>query len=398
MKAEYAYYFIYPFVGLALLYTRRLLDTDTRQPDWNSVLKKYWPAGGILLGFAAVTSTNVSYWLVLMLLAGLAISIWLERDYRPARTLLLAIAPWAVCWLIGEFIAWIAPDFGKTYHDYFDASLGFSVIWFITFCFIAFRQKQELIKLQEERSQERDVEASLRRIEADQRRRIEERKAELEAQVLERTAEITRQKEELELALVELKATQNQLVHSEKMASLGELTAGIAHEIQNPLNFVNNFSEVSVELIDELTDERQKSDRDPELEAELLTDLRQNLQKISQHGGRASSIVRGMLQHSRASTGLREPTDLNVLADEYLRLAYHGLRAKDKTFNAQFSTDLDPNLGLVTVIAQDIGRVLLNLFTNAFYGRSSATEESACRQDRVSACCPNTNPMQRWKS
>ena len=165
----------------------------------------------------------------------------------------------------------------------------------------------------------------------------------------------------------ELKATQNQLIQTEKMASLGELTAGIAHEIQNPLNFVNNFSEVSIELIDELTQEQTKPQRDVELEAELLNDLKQNLQKISHHGGRASSIVRGMLQHSRASSGQREPTDLNALADEYLRLAYHGLRAKDKTFNAELKTDFGLGLEKVPVIPQDMGRVLLNLFNNAFY-------------------------------
>ncbi|MFD2572916.1 tetratricopeptide repeat protein [Spirosoma soli] len=165
----------------------------------------------------------------------------------------------------------------------------------------------------------------------------------------------------------ELKAAQSQLIQSEKMASLGELTAGIAHEIQNPLNFVNNFSEVSIELLDELAQEQAKPARDPDLEAELLTDLKQNLEKISHHGGRASSIVRGMLQHSRASSGQREPTDLNALADEYLRLAYHGLRAKDKTFNAELITHFDTSLGKVNVAPQEFGRVLLNLFNNAFY-------------------------------
>ncbi|WP_460985310.1 tetratricopeptide repeat-containing sensor histidine kinase [Spirosoma fluminis] len=165
----------------------------------------------------------------------------------------------------------------------------------------------------------------------------------------------------------ELKATQNQLVQTEKMASLGELTAGIAHEIQNPLNFVNNFAEVSIELIDELAQEQTQPQPDTQLEAELLEDLKQNLQKISHHGGRASSIVRGMLQHSRASSGQREATDLNALADEYLRLAYHGLRAKDKTFNAKLVTDFDASIGSISLVPQDMGRVLLNLFTNAFY-------------------------------
>ncbi|GAB4007270.1 hypothetical protein GCM10028808_10700 [Spirosoma migulaei] len=180
--------------------------------------------------------------------------------------------------------------------------------------------------------------------------------------------EIQIQRDQTNQALAELKSTQNQLIHSEKMASLGELTAGIAHEIQNPLNFVNNFSEVSTELVQELQEERKKgADRDEELEDELLTDLSNNLQKISQHGNRASGIVKGMLEHSRKSTGRKERTDLNALADEYLRLAYHGLRAKDKTFNAVLKTDFDASLGQISMIPQDIGRVLLNLFTNAFY-------------------------------
>ena len=176
-----------------------------------------------------------------------------------------------------------------------------------------------------------------------------------------------RANEQLKRQQEELKTAQSQLIQAEKMASLGELTAGIAHEIQNPLNFVNNFSDVSTELVDELMDEHQKPDRDAELERELLADLKQNLQKINHHGNRASSIVKGMLQHSRASNGQRELTDLNALSNEYLRLAYHGLRAKDKTFNAELITKLDPTLGPVNVVAQDIGRVLLNLFTNAFY-------------------------------
>lgn len=169
--------------------------------------------------------------------------------------------------------------------------------------------------------------------------------------------------------LSSLRTTQNQLIQSEKMASLGELTAGIAHEIQNPLNFVNNFSEVSIELIDEVKEEKlkNKGERDEELETELLSDISQNLQKISHHGKRADSIVKGMLQHSRASSSTKEPTDINKLADEYLRLAYHGLRSKDQSFNAELLTDFDTTIPLVDVVPQDIGRVLLNLFTNAFY-------------------------------
>jgi len=181
--------------------------------------------------------------------------------------------------------------------------------------------------------------------------------------------EAVRQKDEIERALNQLKVTQSQLIQSEKMASLGELTAGIAHEIQNPLNFVNNFSEVNTELIKEIQDERRKTQdqRDEKLEDELLQDIVQNQEKINHHGKRAADIVKGMLQHSRSSSGVKEPTYINALADEYLRLAYHGLRAKDKSFNATMKTDFDATIGNINIIPQDMGRVILNLITNAFY-------------------------------
>ncbi|HMK05821.1 MAG TPA: ATP-binding protein [Ferruginibacter sp.] len=169
----------------------------------------------------------------------------------------------------------------------------------------------------------------------------------------------------LEKTLTDLRSTQTQLIQSEKMASLGELTAGIAHEIQNPLNFVNNFSEVSSELVEEMNTELDKGDID-EAKA-IASDVKQNLEKINHHGKRADAIVKGMLQHSRASSGQKEPTDINALTDEYLRLAYHGLRAKDKSFNATLKTDYDESIGNINIIPQDIGRVILNLITNAFY-------------------------------
>ncbi|HEY6975476.1 MAG TPA: ATP-binding protein [Chitinophagaceae bacterium] len=178
------------------------------------------------------------------------------------------------------------------------------------------------------------------------------------------------QKSKVEQTLEELKATQAQLIQSEKMASLGELTAGIAHEIQNPLNFVNNFSEISVELAGELKEKLNGIElpaSDKENIEMIIDDLVQNQQKINHHGKRADSIVKGMLQHSRTSTGQKELTDINELLDEYLRLSYHGLRAKDKTFNATLQTDFDENVGKINIISQDIGRVFLNLFTNAFY-------------------------------
>ncbi|HVW14920.1 MAG TPA: ATP-binding protein [Mucilaginibacter sp.] len=184
--------------------------------------------------------------------------------------------------------------------------------------------------------------------------------------VLKRQNEqIETQRRDLEKTVSDLKTTQKQLIQSEKMASLGELTAGIAHEIQNPLNFVNNFSEVNTELIDEM---EQQIDKGNLAEVRSLAeDIKANQEKISQHGKRADFIVKGMLQHSRASTGEKQETNLNVLADEFFKLSFHGLRAKDKSFNAEMATHFDPNLPKVNVVQQDIGRVLLNLINNAFY-------------------------------
>ena len=162
-----------------------------------------------------------------------------------------------------------------------------------------------------------------------------------------------------------LKRAQAQLIQSEKMASLGELTAGIAHEIQNPLNFVNNFSEINKEFLEEMKDEIDKGHLN-EAKA-IANNVIENAEKISHHGKRADAIVKGMLQHSRTSTAVKEPTDINKLADEYLRLAYHGLRAKDKSFNATLKTGYDENIGNIDIVPQDIGRVILNLITNAFY-------------------------------
>jgi two-component system, NtrC family, sensor kinase len=188
----------------------------------------------------------------------------------------------------------------------------------------------------------------------------------LETQVNERTSELNQ-------SLTHLKQTQTQLIQSEKMASLGELTAGIAHEIQNPLNFVNNFSEVNKELIAELKTEIKKGNTE-EVNS-IADDIEANEQKINHHGKRADAIVKGMLQHSRSSTGVKELTDINALADEYLRLAFHGLRAKDKDFNTIMKTDFDASIGKINIIPQDIGRVLLNLYNNAFYALNEKSKQ-----------------------
>ncbi|MEO8766679.1 MAG: ATP-binding protein [Ginsengibacter sp.] len=187
------------------------------------------------------------------------------------------------------------------------------------------------------------------------------------AQLEQQQNQTDQQRAKAEQALAELKSTQAQLIQSEKMASLGQLTTGIAHEIQNPLNFINNFSEVNKELIEELEEERKKESHDFKNENDIFNSIKKNEEKIIFHGRRADAIVKGMLQHSRISTGIKEPTEINKLADEYLRLAYHGLRAKNKSLDATLKTDYDDSIGKISIIPQDIGRVLLNLYNNAFY-------------------------------
>jgi signal transduction histidine kinase len=194
----------------------------------------------------------------------------------------------------------------------------------------------------------------------------------------------------LEKTLTDLKTTQAQLIQSEKMASLGELTAGIAHEIQNPLNFVNNFSEVNDELLKELKTEADKGNLE-EVKA-IAKDIGFNSEKINHHGKRADAIVKGMLQHSGSGSGKKELTDINALADEYLRLAYHGLRAKDKSFNATMKTDFDASIGNIKIIPQDIGRVILNLINNAFYAVDEKKKQNPVEYEpTVSVCTKKTN-------
>ncbi|HKJ79888.1 MAG TPA: two-component regulator propeller domain-containing protein [Prolixibacteraceae bacterium] len=206
------------------------------------------------------------------------------------------------------------------------------------------------------------------------RRLIERERQKTRDKELEQAKEIEKAYHNLEVAHDSLKSTQSQLIQSEKMASLGELTAGIAHEIQNPLNFVNNFSEVNYELLDDLKEAIANNDK-AEIEA-IFNDLKENESKVTSHGKRAESIVKGMLMHSRGSSGKKEPTDINALADEYLRLSYHGYRAKDKSFNADFKLEADESLPKVDVVPQDIGRVLLNLINNAFYAVAKRAKEN----------------------
>ncbi|MER0439848.1 ATP-binding protein [Emticicia sp. W12TSBA100-4] len=329
----------------------KILETKTRDHRLHTILNFAWLGMMLLSMLINLMGYETSYSTIICLTVLFAVQR--SKGFPPARMLSIAFVPAAIVYLINDFFLFLTPNFFKDNKDYFDTARGFAFMWVLGFTIYAQRQAQRDKVVRDKAEAERRI--------------IEAKKQELEYQVAERTAELTQQKESLELALEELKTTQNQLIQAEKMASLGELTAGIAHEIQNPLNFVNNFSEVSVELCQELQEELDKEDFDKTYIAEILRDISQNQQKITHHGQRAASIVRGMLQHSRASNGQKELTDINALADEYLRLSYHGLRAKDKTFNADFKTDLDPNLPKIEVIPQDFGRVLLNIINNAFY-------------------------------
>ena len=239
-------------------------------------------------------------------------------------------------------------------------------------CYLALRYSKANTSLEQQLVQVKNLSEENVRREQERQQLLATQNEMLEQQVKQRTTEITAQKETLEHTLKELRSAQAQLVQSEKMASLGELTAGIAHEIQNPLNFVNNFSEVNKELIEEVKSEKRKdkSERNEELERQLLNDIEQNLEKIWHHGKRADDIVKGMLLHSQKSSGQKEPTDINKLADEYVRLAYHGLHAKDKSLGADIKTEFDSSIGKINVVPQDIGRVILNLLNNAFYAVS----------------------------
>ncbi|GAB3535894.1 hypothetical protein GCM10027443_25470 [Pontibacter brevis] len=290
-----------------------------------------------------------------------------EPDFSQFKPYILANYPLVIAGIVNSFVQLALPDFYERWEGYFDFAIVGTFIWIFARWANSKKQQQAL-------------------------KFAEDRKAELELLVSERTAELTLQKEALQETVKELKVTQAQLIQQEKLASLGELTAGIAHEIQNPLNFVNNFSELSIELVEELQEGPLQKLSEPEKEyvGELMRDLTQNLQKINHHGKRADSIVKGMLQHTRVSTGQKELTDVNALAEEYLRLSYHGLRAKDKSFYAKLETHFDNSLPKLEVVPQDIGRVLLNLLNNAFYAvkqKKSQTEDVNYQaQVQVSTC------------
>ena len=332
-------YFLASFLLIRRLI--RAIKLSVVFPKWRNLLRIASWGIWLLYIFCVASFIDTARDLIgSLILLGILYYINKEKDFQSQKPYINANLPLVVMGFVNGITELVAPGFYDKYDNYFQWATIATFVWIFGRWATSKKQEEEL------------------RISA-------ERRAELESLVKERTVELSKQKDELEETVKELKSTQSQLIQSEKMALLGELTAGIAHEIQNPLNFVNNFSEVSVELLEELKEEAGAGNKEEVIA--IAGDLAQNLEKILHHGKRADNIVKGMLQHSRAGSGQKEPTDINTLADEYLRLAYHGLRAKDKSFNAELVTHLDKTLPKINMVPQDIGRVLLNLLTNAFY-------------------------------
>src|SRR6187402_1544690 len=357
----------FDFILLLIVFShlRRTLQSKILLPQIDKYLfLGFWFSLVLLItGILSHSSRDITAWIAHAILFTLIYFCLTQKEFKSVKSFIYSILPFVAVNFIDDLTKLINSSFRDEWDNYFDTATVFSIVWFFAMFFITRKQRKDM---EIERLKAVELEKEFEKSEI--------LKAKLEKQVAERTAEILGQKEELQKALNKLKATQVQLIQSEKMASLGELTAGIAHEIQNPLNFVNNFSEVSSELLDEMNVEIIKGDF--EEVKNIANDIKKNLEKINYHGKRADSIVKGMLQHSRASSGQKELTNINKLADEYLRLAYHGLRAKDKNFNADLISDFDENLPRINVLPQEIGRVLLNLFTNAFYATHQKQKKS----------------------
>ncbi len=336
-------------------YLRKSLRKLSPDPKWDQLFT-YSMYGIVVLAIIEIifTTSSVTIWIWHAFLLSLAAVIFKNKIFDFAKKTLYAVLPLILLAFLSDLGKLIRPAFYHQINSYIDFAFCVAITWMIA---TLIKSNKERKALETERKKTKEEEERSKFIAA--------QKDKLEILVNERTAELVRQKEDLQHTLTELRDTQAQLIQSEKMASLGELTAGIAHEIQNPLNFVNNFSEINTELMAEMKNELTAGNR--QLAIEIANDIIENEKKINHHGKRADAIVKGMLQHSRKSSGTKEPTDINALADEYLRLAYHGLRAKEKSFNATMKTDFDESMGKINIGAQDIGRVILNLINNAFY-------------------------------
>ncbi|NIJ52838.1 sensor histidine kinase [Dyadobacter arcticus] len=345
---------------------RHFLRISQQYPRWNKVI--IWTSFVYLLTElaylfvmdSATYAVRYAFYIAvgvpqILLMGGICITliIGVIKNRGVSRIFAIGALPFVLIWLVNVLFQTHYPEISTFANNLFIPALVWTVV---VNCWILFGRFRDL--LNENAQQVLEKERLEHEKETQRLELLAQQKVFLEQQVAERTAELSQ-------SLDHLKTTQNQLIQAEKMASLGELTAGIAHEIQNPLNFVNNFSEVSVELIAELKEELSAGRLEDV--AAIADDLDQNMGKINHHGKRADNIVKGMLQHSQSSSSEKEPTDINALADEYFKLSYHGLRAKDTNFNAELITHFDQSLPKVNAIPQDLGRVLLNMINNAFY-------------------------------
>jgi two-component system NtrC family sensor kinase len=391
------YIIVYNSTFLLMVYfIRSLLNTRILLPRWDRFLNRLnyavlivgylnyispylFPSINDPIVYRLISILWIGLSIVLMACVLLTFGIILKRGDGSNKILMRLILPafciWCVGWSInilygGLGLVSISVNFTQWLDTWWNFIESVCLCWLVL--------SYSWILLQRFRKLQNRIAQQVIEKEKEKTALIEQKKIELETTVEERTAE-------LKLSLETLKSAQHQLIQSEKMASLGELTAGIAHEIQNPLNFVNNFSEVNKELIDEASQAMKAGNINNAME--LLSSLRDNEEKINNHGKRADSIVKGMLQHSRTSSGQKEPTDLNALADEYVRLSYHGIRAKDKSFNATIKTEFDPTIRGINIVRQEIGRVLLNLCNNAFNAVSDKTKSrSPGYEPGVSVC------------
>ncbi len=347
-------------ISLFLLY---YLKKSSGSQEFPAKLNRYFKygmiaAGGlIVLGISQLPPQFLFELLAFALVGAIIYLILSTPELENQKTLAITPLPIVGVQLLEYVIETVSPSIYNTLENYLDAAGFFALIWAVTMWLNHRKQMKEIeierIFLKE---QERQLKATA------------EQKSQLETLVAERTSEILKQKEELQEALEHLQSTQVQLIQQEKLASLGQLTAGIAHEIKNPLNFVNNFSELSVDFLEEIGEEMSKISDSPEKSniLELLEDVKSNLVKIRHHGSRADSIVRSMLMHSRGGTGTMDPTDLNALIREYANLAFHGMRANPNPINVDIQLDLDEHLPQVKLNAEDFSRVILNLVKNSF--------------------------------
>jgi signal transduction histidine kinase len=315
-------------------------------------------AGTLIVLGASELPPEILYELLSFVLVGAIIYLILYTpELENQKTLAITPLPIVGVKLLSYLIKTISPSIYNTLENYLDAAGFFALIWAVTMWLNHRKQMKEI-----------EIERIFLKEQERQLKNTAEQKSQLEILVAERTSEILKQKEELQDALDHLQSTQVQLIQQEKLASLGQLTAGIAHEIKNPLNFVNNFSELSVDFLEEIGEEMAKLSDSPEKDniIELLEDVKSNLVKIRHHGSRADSIVRSMLMHSRGGTGTMDPTDLNALIQEYANLAFHGMRANPNPINVAIQLNLDETLPPVKLNAEDFSRVILNLVKNAF--------------------------------